>query len=45
MSDKSEFESGPGEVTVLPSANDAWVAGNQPVVLVDWYGASNYAKP
>ena len=44
MQDGTEFEMGPGEVSVLPSGHDAWVVGNEPVVLVDWYGASNYAK-
>jgi hypothetical protein len=31
-------------VTALPSGHDAWVVGGEPVVLVDWWGASNYAK-
>ena len=44
MADGSEFEAGPGEVTALPSGHDAWVVGNEPVVLIDWSGASNYAK-
>jgi len=44
MADGTEFEVGPGEVTTLPSGHDAWVVGNEPVVLVDWAGASNYAK-
>ena len=44
MEDGSEFELGPGEVSVLPKGHDAWVVGEEPVVLVDWYGASNYAK-
>ena len=44
MSDGKEFEAGPGEVTALPSGHDAWVVGNEPVVIVDWWGASNYAK-
>jgi hypothetical protein len=44
LADGSEFEAGPGEVTSLPSGHDAWVVGNEPVVTVDWYGASNYAK-
>ena len=44
MSDGSEFEAGPGEVTSLPSGHDAYVVGNEPVVLVDWYGATTYAK-
>jgi quercetin dioxygenase-like cupin family protein len=44
MTDGTEFEVGPGEVTALPSGHDAWVVGSEPVVLVDWWGASNYAK-
>ena len=24
--------------------HDAWVVGDEPVVVVDWYGASNYAR-
>jgi len=44
MSDGSEFEAGPGDVTALPSGHDAWVVGNEPVVLIDWSGASKYAK-
>lgn len=44
MADGSEFDTGPGEVSALPSGHDAWVVGNEPVVLIDWSGASNYAK-
>ena len=44
MSDGKEFEVGPGEVTSLPSGHDAWVVGNEPVVVVDWWGTRNYAK-
>jgi quercetin dioxygenase-like cupin family protein len=44
MEDGSEFEVGPGEVTALPSGPDAWVVGNEPAVLIDFFGASNYAK-
>jgi hypothetical protein len=44
MSDGTEFEAGPGDVTALPSGHDAWVVGNEPVVLIDWSGASKYAK-
>lgn len=44
MADGSEFELGPGDVSYLPSGHDAWVVGDEPVVVVDWYGASNYAK-
>jgi len=44
MDDGTEFEAGPGDVTSLPSGHDARVVGNEPVVTVDWFGASNYAK-
>ena len=44
MSDGREFESGPGDVAVIPPGHDSWVVGNEPVVAVDWGGAANYAK-
>jgi hypothetical protein len=44
MADGTEFDAGPGDVTALPSGHDAWVVGDEPVVVVDWSGASNYAK-
>jgi hypothetical protein len=44
MDDGTEFIAEPGAVTSLPQGHDAWVVGNEPVVLVDWFGASNYAK-
>ena len=44
MSDGTEFEAGPGDVTCLPSGHDAWVVGMEPVVLIDWYGATHYAE-
>jgi hypothetical protein len=44
MDDGTEFVAEPGDVTSLPSGHDAWVIGEAPVVVVDWYGASNYAK-
>ena len=44
MDDGTEFVAGPGDVTSLPSGHDAWVIGDEPVVAVDWYGASSYAK-
>ena len=43
-SDGQEFDALPGQVTALPSGHDAWVVGDEPVVVVDWWGASNYAK-
>ena len=44
MADGSEFEAGPGEVMAIPAGHDAWVVGDEPVVMIDWAGASNYAK-
>ncbi len=44
MADGSEFETVAGQVSCLPSGHDAWVVGDEPVVLVDWSGAINYAK-
>jgi hypothetical protein len=44
MEGGAEFDLGPGDVSTLPSGHDAWVVGDEPVVLIDWYGASNYAK-
>jgi hypothetical protein len=44
MADGSGFDAHPGDVTALPHGHDAWVVGEEPVVVVDWWGASNYAK-
>jgi len=45
MDDGTEFIAGPGDITSLPSGHDAWVVGDEPAVVVDWYGASSYARP
>jgi hypothetical protein len=44
MTDGSEFEVGPGSVSAIAPGHDAWVVGNEPVVLVDWSGATDYGK-
>jgi len=44
LDDGTEFIAGPGDITALPSGHDAWVVGDEPVVVVDWCGASTYAK-
>lgn len=44
MDDGTEFDARPGDVTALPQGHDAWVVGEEPVRIVDWYGASNYAR-
>ena len=43
MADGTEFDGHPGEVTTLPEGHDAGVIGDVPVVLVDGWGASDYA--
>jgi hypothetical protein len=44
MADGTSYDAGPGDVTSLPSGHDAWVVGDEDVVVVDWYGASDYAR-
>lgn len=44
MSDGTEFDSIAGMVSFLPSGHNAWVVGDEPVVLIDWAGVGNYAK-
>ncbi len=44
MADGTEFEVGPGQVSALPQGHDAWVVSSEPVVLIDWAGASHYAQ-
>ena len=44
MADGTQFDAGPGSITSLPAGHDAWVVGGEPVVLVDFYGATEYAK-
>lgn len=44
MDDGTEFECGPGAVSLLPMGHDAWVVGNEPAVVVDFQGMVDYAK-
>jgi len=44
MDDGTEFDCKPGDVSLLPSGHDAWVVGNEPVVVVDFQGMVDYAK-
>lgn len=44
MDDGSEFDSRAGDVSLLPSGHDAWVIGDEPVVVVDFQGMIDYAK-
>src|SRR3954462_1218812 len=36
--DGAELPAGPGGIASVPSGHDAWVVGEEPVVVVDWYG-------
>ncbi|HYH00765.1 MAG TPA: cupin domain-containing protein [Terriglobales bacterium] len=45
MDDGTEVEFGPGDVGLIPPGHDAWVVGNEPVVIVDISGMANYARP
>ena len=42
--DGTEMVAKAGDITSLPSGHDAWVIGNEPVVTVDFHGATEYAK-
>ncbi len=44
MDDGSEDEFGPGEVSQLPPGHDAWVVGDEAVVVIDITGMGDYAK-
>jgi uncharacterized cupin superfamily protein len=44
MDDGTEFDCKAGEVSLIPPGHDAWVVGNEPVVVVDFQGMLDYAK-
>jgi hypothetical protein len=44
MDDGTERDLKAGDVSLLPSGHDAWVVGNDPVVVVDFQGMLDYAK-
>jgi hypothetical protein len=44
MDDGTEFLCRTGDVSLLPSGHNAWVVGNEPVVVVDFQGMIDYAK-
>lgn len=45
MADGTELETGADDITSLPTGHDAWVLGDEPVVAIDWQGASVWAHP
>lgn len=40
MQDGTEAEIGPDDVGIIPPGHDAWVIGDEPVVLFDWTGTT-----
>ncbi len=44
MEDGTEVECKAGDVALVPSGHDAWVVGNETVVIIDFQGMPNYAK-
>jgi hypothetical protein len=44
MDDGREFECRAGDVSTFKSGHDAWVVGNEPVVVVDFQGLRDYAR-
>jgi hypothetical protein len=43
MDNGTEFDCKPGDVSLLPSGHDAWVVGDEAVVVVDFHGMLDYA--
>ncbi len=44
MDDGTKLECKAGDVSLLPIGHDAWVVGNEPVLVVDFQGMVDYAK-
>ncbi len=43
MDDGTTIDAKPGDVTMLPSGHDAYVIGNEAVVVIDFQGMVDYA--
>lgn len=44
MADGTPFEASAGDVNMLPPGHDAWVVGDEPVVVIDWGGAHVWGR-
>jgi quercetin dioxygenase-like cupin family protein len=44
MDDGTEVDLKAGDVSLLPPGHDAWVVGDEPVVVIDFQGMVDYAK-
>ncbi len=45
MDDGTERILKPGDISLVPTGHNAWVVGNEPVVVIDFQGMVEYAKP
>ncbi|MGH8825677.1 MAG: cupin domain-containing protein [Jiangellaceae bacterium] len=45
MDDGTEAVAGPGAVFVISPGHDGWVMGDEPCVMLDWSGSTDYARP
>lgn len=45
LDDGTELEFGPGDIGCIPPGHDAWVVGNEPVIILDITGMKEFAKP
>lgn len=44
MDDGQEVEFGAGDVMECAPGHDAWIVGEDTCIVIDWAGATNYAK-
>jgi len=44
MDDGQEDEFQVGDFMICPPGHDAWVVGDEPCVVIDWQGFTDYAK-
>jgi quercetin dioxygenase-like cupin family protein len=44
MDNGETYQCRAGDVSVVPPGHDAWVVGDEPVVVVDFQGMAEYAK-
>ncbi|MNK06298.1 hypothetical protein D3C87_241920 [compost metagenome] len=44
MDDGTEIECKPGDVSLVPPGHDAWVVGDEPVIIIDFQGMTTYAQ-
>ncbi|MER8186454.1 cupin domain-containing protein [Kitasatospora sp. NPDC094015] len=44
MDDGETMDFGPGDFMTAAPGHDAWVVGDEPCVVIDWQGFTDYAK-